>query len=466
MSAFWKKSPDPIMRRILLALCLAFVLLPFQAHAQMVEESLPRDPGALDFIQGDSYEQWLFQSLAGDALVGIGPDGRLVPRLASTWKVQKDGTLSFTLRRDARYPDGSTVSAEDVVWTLQELQRNPKASPTKRATLEGAEMGIEADRPWIRSPKPPGRLLMELARLPIAQRGHPDRGSGPFLFHKEANAWVFTRRDHFLKPRIEGIRFRLMGDPASVHVAMEKGWLSLGAPVARRQATPPPTHHLLIQPMNAQFVVWSHQGVGPLKLLERWRRDAFPPQILGQNAVPSRGLWPETLGFEPRSIASATLPPRPPATLKLLYVGGEALIEKALLALRERARRDGFDLQLVPLEQGLLMDRFRKGEFELLGSMVVFDPHPWAVLEYLEPKGPMNVTGWHHDRLAGLVSQLRLPGDFAWNDLQALWAANPAALPLLDVQSVLWVDKRLEVQPSPLGLYLHTPGAAGWRWVR
>ena len=41
----------------------------------MVEESLPRDPGPLDFIHGDSYEQWILQSLAGDALVGLGSGG-------------------------------------------------------------------------------------------------------------------------------------------------------------------------------------------------------------------------------------------------------------------------------------------------------------------------------------------------------------------------------------------------------
>lgn len=458
------------MRRIILALSLVltFGLAPRPAWAQMVEESLPRDPGALDFIEGDSYEQWVLQSLAGDALVGIGPDGRLVARLASSWKTQKDGTLLFTLRHDARYPDGSLVGAEDVLWTLREILQNPRASATKRAILAGAQVGLEAGtgRPWIRSPKPAGRLLMELARVPIAQRQHPDRGSGPFLFRKEPGAWIFTRREHFLKPRIEGIRFRILGDAASVHLALEKGWLTLGAPVARKQGQPPSTHRLLTQPMNAQLVVWSHLGPGPLKLLERWRRDAFPPQILGQNARPSQGLWPETLGFETRAITSNTAPPRPPVTMKLLYVGGDELVDKALLVLRERARRDGYDLQLLPLEQGLLMDRFRKGEFELLASTVVFDPHPWAVFEYLEPTGPMNVTGWHHDRLAVLAGRIRQPGDYAWNDVQDLWAASPAALPLLDLQSVIWVDKRLEVQPSPLGLYLHTPGAAGWRWNR
>jgi hypothetical protein len=136
------------------------------------------------------------------------------------------------------------------------------------------------------------------------------------------------------------------------------------------------------------------------------------------------------------------------------------------MALRERARKDGFDLQLTPLEQGLLVDRLQKGDFELACSMVVFEPHPWAVLEYLEPNGPMNFTGWRHPRLAELTSRIQQPGEFGWNELQSLWAKNPAALPLLDYQSVIWVDKRLQVEPSPMGLYLTTPGAAGWRWSR
>ncbi len=450
------------MRNLLLTLCLLFA--PLLAQAQVVEESLPRDPGPLDFIQGDSYEQWILQSLAGDALVGIRADGRVVPRLATAWTVQKDGAISFTLRPDARYTDGSQVTAEDVAWTLQELRRNPKASPTKRGILDGAEVGIEQGRPWIRTPKPAGRLLMELARIPIAQRGHPDRGSGPFSFRKEPGAWVFQRREHFLKPRIDGIRFRLLPDQASVMTALQKGWLSIGGPAPRRQNEVPATHRLITQPMHAQLVVWSRQGVGPLQLLERWRKDAFPPQLLGQNARPSRGLWPETLGFEVQTIEAGTPVPKGTGAFQLLYSAGEESIEKLLLALRERARRDGFDLQLTPLEQGLLAERLQKGDFQLACSTVVFDPHPWAVLEYLEPKGPMNFTGWKQPRLAALVARIQQPGDLAWRDLQLLWGQGPAALPILDFQSVIWVDKQLQVEPSALGLYLSTPGAAGWRW--
>ncbi|NWJ42152.1 MAG: hypothetical protein HXX12_14410 [Geothrix sp.] len=449
-----------------MALCLILPLglAPLPLAAQVVEESLARDPGPLDFIQGDSYEQWILQSLAGDALVGLGADGRVVPRLASSWKTLKDGAILFTLRKDARYPDGAGVSAEDVVWTIRELLRHPQASPTKRAILEGAEVGVDQGRPWIRSRKPAGRLLMELARVPIAQQGHPDRGSGPFAFRKEPGAWTFTRRDHFLKPRIDGIRFRLLPDAAAVMTALQKGWLHIGAPAMRRQTEVPPTHRLLTQPMHAQLVVWSRVGVGPLQLLERWRKDAFPPQLLGQNAHPSRGLWPETLGFEVQAIDSGTPAPRGPGTLRLHYSAGDESIERLLLALRERARMDGFDLQLLPIEQGLLADRLQKGDFQLACSMVVFDPHPWAVLEYLEPHGPMNFTGWKHPRLAEFTARLQQPGDIDWRNLQSLWARSPAALPLLDFRSVIWVDRNLQVEPSPMGLYLHTPGAAGWRW--
>ena len=453
--------------RFLLRACflvIAIGLVPPPLAAQMVEESLARDPGPLDFICGDSYEQWILQSLAGDGLVGIAAKGQVVPRLAARWSIRKDGSIHFVLRPGVQFPDGGLVTAEDVLWTLRELQRDPQASPTKRAILEGAQLGCEGGCPWICSPRPAARLLLELARIPIAHRGHRHCGSGPFLFRKDPGAWVFTRREHFLKPRVDGIRFRLLPEAASVMTALQKGWLSIGAPATRRQVEPPAHHRLVTQPMHAQLVVWSRGGVGPLHLLEQWRKDAFPAHLLGQNARPSRGLWPETLGFEARTMETGLPLPQGPGSLRLAYGSGDEAIEKLLLALRERARRDGFDLHLEPLEQGLLVERLQRGDFQLACSMVVFDPHPWAVLEYMEPKGPMNFTGWEHPQLLRLTQQLREPGDPGWRELQSLWARAPAALPLLDFQSVVWVDKRLQVEPSPMGFYLHTPGAAGWQW--
>ena len=77
----------------------------------------------------------------------------------------------------------------------------------------------------------------------------------------------------------------------------------------------------------------------------------------------------------------------------------------------------------------------------------------------------MNFTGWWHPEYDSLLARIRQADDPAWRDLHALWAQAPAALPLLDFQSVVWVDRRLQVRPSALGLYLQTPGAAGWQWT-
>ena len=129
------------MRSLFLVVCL--LLVASSAPAQVVEESLSRDPGPLDFIQGEGYEQWIFQALAGDALVGLDPKGEPVPRLAYGFKLLKDGRISFTLRSDVHFPDGNPLRPEDVLWTFQELLRNPKASPTKRAIFQGAAVGLD-----------------------------------------------------------------------------------------------------------------------------------------------------------------------------------------------------------------------------------------------------------------------------------------------------------------------------------
>lgn len=63
-----------------------------------------------------------------DRLVEVSQDGkRLVPGLATAWKVSKDGlSVTFTLRQGVRFSDGSSLTAADVVFSLTRAI-NPKA---------------------------------------------------------------------------------------------------------------------------------------------------------------------------------------------------------------------------------------------------------------------------------------------------------------------------------------------------
>lgn len=453
----------------LLGLCLCALLgLPARPQAaqppgaRRVEESFQRDPGLLDFIRGEGLEQSILQALAGDALVGLDVAGKPVPRLAESWTV-RGRSLRFRLRPGADFSDGRPVRADDVAWTLRTLQATAEASPTKRAILDGVSVRVEGKEVVVEGARPAARLLRELARVPIAQEGAPGTGSGPFTLVREGSTWTFSARKHFLQPRLPGFRFRLLTDDLGVLEGLQKGWLHLGVPPARRDLRLPPGFREVRQPMHAQAVVWSRRR-GALPWLDRWRKEAFPEGFLGGRVRPSRGLWPETLGHPPLSLTA--MPGPRPDRLVIHYPALDDMVQKALMALRARAAKDGVELEPRPVEAGLFYAQLGERKFETACTVVLFDPHPWAVLEYVEAKGPMNLNGWSHPRLGEWLAGLETPDSPAWRELQRAWAADPGALPVFDLTSVVWVDERLVVEPSPLGLYFTTPGPSGWRWLR
>ncbi len=433
--------------------------------AQTVEESFARDPGPLDFIRGEGYEQAILQSLTGDALVGLDVQNRIVPRLSDRWELNGK-RIRFHLRDGVRFTNGALVTPEDVAWTFHEIQTRADTSPTKQAVLQGVMVALNGSFVELSSAKPATRLLMELAHVPVARKGHVDEGCGPFSLARKGSEWTFTARDHFLRPKLTALHFRLIADDQALLQNLQKGWLSIGVPPARNGLHPPPNMAELHQPTRIQLLVFSHIGLAPLQALERWRSESFPMNFFMSKAQPSRGLWPEALGFPVIKIQAPPPPSSKGQHWELLYSAGDELVQKAMLAMRARAGQDGVDLEPKPVEAALLYQRLQKGDFQLASALNIFDPHPWSVLELLEPMGPMNFCGWKDPDFAGLAAQLDSPQSSAWQTLQKVWAVHPAALPILDLTSVVWVDKRLQVVPSALGLYLTTPGPSAWTWTK
>lgn len=456
----------PRLLPLLLACAMIQAQSPNRPPSRVVQEAFLSDPGPLDFIKGEGQEQFIIQSLCGDALIGLSEEGKPVPRLAASWKVVKGG-LDLTLRDDARFMDGSPVTAADVAWTFQTLEGDASASATKRAALGDVKASGSGRLLHLRGSRPAARLLRELWRVQVAKAGHPEEGSGPFTLIRSGAEWTFTARPgHFLRPQIPGLHFRLLPDEAGRLVALRKGWLTLGVPPPEPGLTPPAGMVQLVQPTLAQVIVWANANAGPgaLRALARWRRDAFPPALLGKAYAPAKGLWPLALGFPDREPWPGAEPC--PTSLELAYPSGDPATEHLLQALGARAAKDGVTVRLRPMEAGLFVDQLTKGKLALAAITNVFDPSPWSALGFVEPGGDLNFTGWSDPAAPALLAGLKEPGDPAWTKLLDLWAKHPAALPILDLHSVLWVDERLEVHPSSLGLYLPTPGAAGWRWTR
>lgn len=171
-----------------------FFLVFAAACGQTVEESFTRDPGPLDLIRGEGHEQAILQALAADALVGIDAAGRPVPRLALRWEPQPWGLRSTSAMPGSRMAAGCGPRT----WPggLRRIQVQADASPSKKALLQGLMVSGTGARVDVRARRPFERVLLELARVPIAREGDPAMASGPYRMTRQGAEWRFDARTH------------------------------------------------------------------------------------------------------------------------------------------------------------------------------------------------------------------------------------------------------------------------------
>ncbi|BBH70213.1 twin-arginine translocation pathway signal protein [Actinoplanes sp. OR16] len=81
-------------------------------------------PQTLDPLLSSDVQTDLTSVAAYDTLLTYDDQDKLVPKLATAWEVAPDATaLTLTLRPDAKFHDGATVTATDVVYTLDRVRR-------------------------------------------------------------------------------------------------------------------------------------------------------------------------------------------------------------------------------------------------------------------------------------------------------------------------------------------------------
>ena len=165
----------------------------------------PAEPGALLPIYADrsntrQVTDLLFERLAelGPALNTIGDSG-FVPRLAESWVWSTDSLqVTFNLATEARWHDGTPVTAQDVAFTF-ELVKNPSAGAYMRESVRSVDSvtvsGANSVTFWFTHRYPeqffdavehvhvmPSHLLsgMAVSDLRTSAFGRSPVGSGPF----------------------------------------------------------------------------------------------------------------------------------------------------------------------------------------------------------------------------------------------------------------------------------------------
>jgi len=114
-------------------------------------------PRSLDPLDATSVYESISLNQIFDGLVAFDPSMNVLPRLASTWTISRDGRIyTLDLHEGVRFHDGTPLTAEDVVYTVRRLlspasgRRNIACSYL--AVIEGAEQylaGKTMDLPGV-----------------------------------------------------------------------------------------------------------------------------------------------------------------------------------------------------------------------------------------------------------------------------------------------------------------------------
>jgi peptide/nickel transport system substrate-binding protein len=137
------------------------------AQAGVYREGLISHPNSINPLTPATAADRDLVALLFRGLVRAGPNGTLLPDLATSWTASADGkTYTFDLRSDARWDDGEPVTATDVVFTVT-LAQDPDYEGPLGASWQGIK--AEAVSPTVVKftlPTPLGGFLRQ-ASLPV-----------------------------------------------------------------------------------------------------------------------------------------------------------------------------------------------------------------------------------------------------------------------------------------------------------
>src|SRR4030095_6913945 len=115
----------PLCRAVsIAAVAAALVLAPPVGAADLkiavAADVTSIDPHFFNLFPNNNIAEHIF-----DKLVQMDPDSKIIPGLAASWKPIDDKTWEFKLRKGAKFTNGTEVTAEDVVYSIDRVPNAP-----------------------------------------------------------------------------------------------------------------------------------------------------------------------------------------------------------------------------------------------------------------------------------------------------------------------------------------------------
>jgi len=222
---------------------LSLVLLaPALVTAQSLSWAIHYDPKTYDPALVSDEASETVRALTGGILVRV--DRRTlqpVPQLAENWTVSKDGrTITFHLRHNLRFSDGSPLTSSDALLTLRHILDPKTASP--KASLFPAGTEVSAPDPVTLVVRAPSRIdspdwaFDEISIEPGGRGTDEHVTAGAFFVaqHVQGQYVELARNPHFWRtgdPRVATIRLDILSNREQEVLRLLRGQYQFVDPV-------------------------------------------------------------------------------------------------------------------------------------------------------------------------------------------------------------------------------------------
>jgi peptide/nickel transport system substrate-binding protein len=408
---------------------------PTESGPATLKAYLSAEPASLNYVTQGDFNTEIVAKLVGDTLVDFAVDLSLVPRLATSWEVEGEGRrVTFHLHPGVRWHDGEPFTADDVIFTLEQVMDPASLAVGKRPyfeTVTGWEMPDDLTLVVTRS-EPYARAIEVWSLLPILARhvyagqdflespaNRAPIGTGPYrLAEWVAGSHLDLRanEDYFgPRPAIPRILFRPLPDPATRVAALLAGELDITSlrPVDRERILGDPqlaarVRILQVERLYVWYLAWNQDGSNPFFRDARVRRamtqaldrEGFVRDVLqGGGRVATSFVHPAMWSFrddiEPwpfdRSAAAALLDESGwsdhdgdglrdregiPFRFTLLMPAGNQDLIRAATLLQESLRTLGVEMNVRTLEYNLFRAERDAGRFAGMANGWVLDVDP------------------------------------------------------------------------------------------
>lgn len=424
------------------ALMLLSLTLASAAAAQTLTVGLDADPPRLDPALSSAFVDRQVMNQIFDKLVDLDQNLKIVPMLATSWKVTGGGLIyTFKLRSGVKFHDGTPLNAEAVKFSID-----------RSMTLEGSarkgELGsvkevrvIDAQTVQLSLRQPFGPLLAVLSDRAgmivsptAAQKGGADFqnapvGSGPFVFEsrkRQDNITLNASKTYWGgAPKIDKLVYRPFPDGDVRYANLLSGAVQVVTPVDPKDVS------RLGQ--NTRFRVLSYSGLGfqgiwlnvtkgPFTskafrqaVAATIDRDVIVKSVFYDTAEPSAGPFPPGTP----AYSSAIKVPRADLALARRKMAGKPLSFTLLTApgsvntqlaqlYQAMFAQAGMNVRIEQVEFGALLDRADKRNYDALMLGWSGRPDPDGnIYDFFTTGTANNQAGYSNKTVDSLLAKAR-----------------------------------------------------------